>query len=176
MKTFVYIATLLVFLSCNKSSDNTNTTNPPQQSISYKVNGVSRSYTAVEQFKITKGIPPISPYTFSYNISAAYLNNGITTEAIYLLVLSNTYSEIAVGNYYCQPPIMQGATTWFVARLILVSGNVTTEYTGQTGDFSQVQITKVQNGYIDGTFTASVTNGAQKLAITDGVFANVKIN
>ena len=91
-------------------------------------------------------------------------------------MLSNTYTEIAVGNYYCQPPITQGGTTWYVSRLVITSGNVTTTYTGQTGDFSQVQITKVQNGYVDGTFTASVTNGAQKLSITDGVFTNVKIN
>jgi hypothetical protein len=47
----------------------------------------------------------------------------------------------------------------------------------EIGDFATITISKLHDGYADGTFLAtfSASDGSAKLNITDGVFKNVKI-
>ena len=141
----IYFIICTTFTYCSSNSSGVITS--PQQSISYKVNGVSRSFNAVDKFRITKGIPPIVPYTLTYSLFAG----GSSDEFIDLLLLSTTHTEIAVDNYQCQYPIRQGNISWPVSRLGITTyigpspNPIVTkkEYIGQSGDFAQVQITKV---------------------------------
>lgn len=185
MRTLFYVTVIFIFLtSCKKSTSSNNT--PPEQTISYKRNGTYKEFkTNDDKFKITNAtVNAFPPYTLMYGISAAPNSD----EFISLLLISSTTSQLVVGDYYCQYPIQYtqpgGATVRFpVARAVIKFYSTPTtyvekEYEDKAGDFSQVKITKIQNGYVSGTFSASMTYlyGTEKLIITEGTFTNFKMN
>lgn len=187
MKKIVnYFLLIALMTSCKKNSDSKQISTPPEQTISYKRNGVFREFKKNQDyFKISNStVNTFAPYTLMYNVSA-FPNNE---ESISLFIISTTTSQLKVGDYYCQYPIQytqpSGSTVRFsvanaVFRVYSSSTNyVVKEYEDASGDFSKVKITSIENGYASGTFSASTTliNGTEKLNITEGVFTNFKMN
>lgn len=172
-----------IFASCKKSAPTITNAPNPQQKITYKRNGIYKEFSGEEKFILLNSTSnAFPPYKLMYNLVSA----GSDDEYMSLFIVSTTSSQLTVGDYACQYPIQtstsgSGTLSFPVARLKLriYSSNlfVDKEYIDKIGDFSQVKVTKIENGYASGSFSASVTltNGTEKILITEGTFTNFKM-
>jgi hypothetical protein len=183
MRKFFIILAILTIFSCKKSSDSSiNTT--PEQSLSYKLNGLYREFKPIVGEELfNSSVNAFPPYTLFYSFG-----HNSTNEAIGITLVSTTYKQLTVGDYYAQYPVQQnfpnGSSIYYpIAGLTLYTYSgipavvtSTKDYQDRNGDFSKVTITKIENGFVSGTFSASVTliGGTQKLSITEGSFTNFK--
>jgi hypothetical protein len=183
-KLFCFVAILTTFSSCKKSSNSSNN-NPPEQTLSYKRNGVYKEFNGIEKFHISNStVNAFPPYKLMYNLYA----HGSNDERIDLFLISSIFTQLTVGDYFCQPTIQNTSPTGGTTRYGVIYAFIRTysspntfvekEYDDKAGDFSQVKITKIENGYASGTFSGSATliNGTEKLSITEGNFTNFKMN
>ncbi|HEV8080434.1 MAG TPA: hypothetical protein VGP43_06975 [Chitinophagaceae bacterium] len=171
------IAILTLIISCTKSSDSSPNI-PPVQKISYKLDGVYREFdvTGVELYNSSVNAFP--PYTLFY--SFGYKS---TNEEIGIYLVSTTFKQLTVGDYYAQSPVKQifpngtsilypivgvGFFKYSGIPPILTS---TISYQDKAGDFAKVTVSRIENNYVSGTFSGSATivGGTQKVNITEGV-------
>lgn len=190
--SFLPIAIALFFLSCQKSSDSNGNTNPtsctePSATLQYKFDGTliqmngSLSQNSKEGSLIRK-----EQVTGTGNPNPQDNSNGT--------ILTNTnlvFSLAATKNYYYSDdgePILEVEfrTSNITAPSTFTKANngvkyVMTYYPNQgvsesNWDFT-LNITKVENGYADGTFSGKLvkTGTTTYYNITEGEFKNVKI-
>jgi hypothetical protein len=106
---------------------------------------------------------------------AAQPENG----GLYELIAFSIHTQSLSETSYTYTPAV--ATTWDLANDLCglpAPFNNNVMYSDfEMGDFATITISKLHDGYADGTFLAtfSASDGSAKLNITDGVFKNVKI-
>jgi hypothetical protein len=165
--TIVFFA--IVFSSCQSNGPEDTLLTP---TVKYKLNNVERVIVGNESYRISK-IP--NPDYLSVHL--LYISVQVQEHAT-LLIVSNTTPSLIVGDYYTVPPITYGSSNSYVARVVLKtttpSGVVTKEY---HGEFSDVKITSISNGYVSGLFSATLklSGGTEQINITDGEFSNYRI-
>ncbi len=178
-----------IVVSCKKPTDSS-TQSSPTQTISFKINGVYKEYSAKDNHFICSNESINGPY-YGYKIIYGFgADNGSSTnyEGVGFYIVSNN-TTLTVGNYNINSPVRvsfaNGASSrMYIAvyrtkKLIAVNPDVYDEkiYKDETGDFSKVSITEINSGYISGTFSTSVTKegGTERLSLTEGKFSNFKM-
>jgi hypothetical protein len=109
----------------------------------------------------------------SCSLTAEPENGGL-----YQLIAFNIHTQSLSETSYNYTPAV--ATTWNLGNDIcgLPAPNNNVMYSDfEMGDFATITISKLHDGYADGTFLAafSASDRSAKLNITDGTFKNVKI-
>jgi hypothetical protein len=165
MRGVLYVFSILFITSCSKDSSDP----AEKSSLQYKANGSLFTYNDLNEIKITKqNLTAGSSYK-----SAFYLEAQKEKAQIDLRFMSKTSAAIAVENYTLTAPVIEGSTKYSVGEGYFDG----TDYIDKTGDYSNVTITKLDNGYASGTFSARLTlvTGTTQLLITEGTFKHLRI-
>ena len=144
-----------------------------------------------EQEITNYGVKSVNAPLYGYNIFFGFeASNDIQTnmESIGFGLLSKTTSSLIVGNYTFTSPLLKTFPNGTTIRE-WVAGYSTQKLIGinpdrydikkwidESSDVINVGITKIENGYVSGTFsfTATKEGGTEKLQITEGKFSNFK--
>lgn len=170
--TFFLLLTL-GFVGCSKDNDDSNgSSNTPVTTFKFTVNGTPYEVTGSLLENTVKGAKiERDPW---HNTFALYAHE----------VVQNTtkfYAHIPLPN-----PLVTGTFNFtypsngsFDSEVSVISIPVMYYQVLKTGDAITVNITKVENGYASGTFSASKLSGTNTtpptIQITNGEFTNVKI-
>jgi hypothetical protein len=144
--------------------------------------------------------PPSTPQsTISFSANGTLITNSTSLASNYLKKIPATNSQVAgyalvsqnAGNYVISLFLLANSTitttSYNTTRITYPSAEYTvfnfpgvnSDYANLiTGDFMNVNITQIQNGLANGTFTAKMsrsTNNPTIVNITNGEFTNVPI-
>lgn len=167
MKKVVAIIVLTMSIVSCKKSDST-TTNL-QSSVSFLANGKSITINGSLSSSYLKKVVAVNSQKAGYSFES--LNAGKYVISLFLL----TSSDLIIKTYnttWIQYPSGEYTICNFPSQL---SGDYTN---GINDDFMLINITQIQNGYVNGTFSgqmSNINNRNNKVTITNGQFTYLKI-
>lgn len=157
LNTIISILTLILFCNCSESKEEISNTNNTKIHISYILNGNNQNYIESE---IT-----IKPFGNNTSIEGKKTENGNgnTIETISIVLPPDykvgTYNLNGTGARYI---------IWFASKS-------TTGIDKPTGTSGNLEITSVENNFVEGKFNFTGGHGTQNINVSNGSF-KVKIN
>jgi len=165
---------VFAFPNCSKKSGG-GTVTPPATTFKFTVNGTIYNWNGNSADNPLNGGSRIFKTSYNgstwYGLAASPANSGLTA----LITLKLNTATLSVATYTWTAT---SVTSWTVADHYcgVPTGLICTS--SEIGDYATVIITNKHDGYVDGTFTARLTNAdgsLVKVNVTDGEFHNVKI-
>lgn len=168
MKQVLAIIVLTISIVACKKNDST-TTNP-QSSVSFLANGTSITVSGSLGSNFLKKVVGTNSQKAGYSLVS--LNAGKYVISLFLLTDSDLI-KTSYNTTWNQYPSGEYTICNFPNQL---SGDYANSI---NGDFMLVNITQIQNGYANGTFSGQMTNlnnQNNKVIITNGQFTYLKIS
>ena len=176
-----------LLFSCQKQSSNPASSSDPKAIFRFTVNGMNDSIVGSATQSSTEGSvikrvygSGTNGFTSFYYQLVSYKYIAGTGSQLYIsldflttnLIVSSYIYKFGFGlpGYYSSGGV--------ATNLFEVPSFWPNYYSSQgTGDQTVITITKIQNGYADGTYTAKLSNAinTSSITITNGEFKNVKI-
>jgi hypothetical protein len=179
-KLLLILITAILFIGCKKTDEqSTSKSVIPASTFKYKINGmpVEMNGTLAENAQVgsvirkQKGRHSSSTTAFEYNLMATkdYIYTGDGETPMNFLLAANSLST---GTYSLSNGKL--AYVYFINLETNQHFWATPSQNNENSTFTVV-ITKVENGYADGTFSGIMRKNPVSFQITEGEFKNVKV-
>lgn len=179
-KLLLILITAILFIGCKKTDEQTTSKSViPASTFKYKINGmpVELNGTLAQNAQVgsvirkQKSIRSSRTTTYEYNVMATkdyiYTTDGETPMNFVLAANSLSTGTYSLSNgkiaYVCFFNLETDVFLW-----------ATPSQNNENSTFT-VAITKVENGYADGTFSGIMRKNPVSIQITEGEFKNVKV-